>query len=160
MNTNLVNIAGMYKTNNDIVNKAIVDISGEDWFRAPGDDSNHLMWVIGHIIWSRANALKSLNDELTIPWATFFERGAARADREHYPAIEELRNSWQEVSERLMDTLSNAPADLLAEAAPKGTPSFDGKISGLVAFLGFHETYHVGQITYLRKWLGYGQSVG
>src|SRR5215813_2908148 len=151
MNTNLVNIAGMYKTNNDIVNKAIVDISGEDWFRAPGDDSNHLMWVIGHIIWSRANALKSLNDELTIPWATFFERGAARADREHYPAIEELRNSWQEVSERLMDTLSNAPADLLAEAAPKGTPSFDGKISGLVAFLGFHETYHVGQITYLRE---------
>jgi len=29
-----------------------------------------------------------------------------------------------------------------------------------VAFLAFHETYHVGQVSYLRKWLGYGQSVG
>ena len=23
-----------------------------------------------------------------------------------------------------------------------------------------HETYHVGQVAYLREWLGYGQSVG
>ena len=49
---------------------------------------------------------------------------------------------------------------MLAKPAPKGPPSFDGKISGLVAFLAFHEAYHVGQVTYLRKWLGYGQSVG
>src|SRR5262245_8406946 len=105
MNKDLVNIAGIYKANNDIVNKAIVDISREDWFRAPWDDSNHLTWVIGHIIWSRGNALKLLNDEVRIPWASIFERGAARTDREHYPALEELRKTWQEVSERLMDTL-------------------------------------------------------
>lgn len=24
----------------------------------------------------------------------------------------------------------------------------------------FHETFHVGQMSYLRKWLGYGQAVG
>jgi hypothetical protein len=47
--------------------------------------------------------------------------------------------------------------DLEAKAGP---PSFDGKVSGLVAFLAFHETYHVGQVSYLKKWLGCVQTVG
>jgi hypothetical protein len=51
-------------------------------------------------------------------------------------------------------------ADVLAKAAPNAGFSFDGKIGGLIAFLAFHETYHVGQLSYLRKWLGYGQLVG
>jgi len=64
------------------------------------------------------------------------------------------------VSAKLLASLAGTPAEVLAKPAPKGPPSFDGKISGLVAFLAFHETYHVGQVSYLRKWLGYGQSVG
>ena len=160
METDFVNIEGMYKTNTDIVKKALVEIPPEDWFRAPGDDSNHLMWVTGHIIWSRGNVLKSLKTEWTTPWLSVFARGETRADPSQYPGVAEVQNAWTEVSAKLLDRVSNAPADLLAKTAPQGPPTFDGKISGLVAFLAFHETYHVGQISYLRKWLGYGQSVG
>jgi hypothetical protein len=46
-----------------------------------------------------------------------------------------------------------------AKRAPEGKPSFDLKVSGLVAFLAFHETHYVGQVSFLRKWLGYGQTV-
>jgi uncharacterized damage-inducible protein DinB len=104
--------------------------------------------------------LKSLNTEWVNPWLSVFARGAVLADQAQYPAVEEVRNAWAEVSVRLLDRLSNAPAELLAKTAPPGPPSFDGKLSGLIAFLAFHETYHVGQVSYLRKWLGYGQSVG
>jgi hypothetical protein len=31
---------------------------------------------------------------------------------------------------------------------------------GAIVFLNYHETYHVGQMAYLRKWLGYSQLVG
>jgi uncharacterized damage-inducible protein DinB len=64
------------------------------------------------------------------------------------------------VSAELSAALSNAPADALSKPAPPGPPSFDGKLSGTVAFFAFHDTYHAGQISYLRKWLGYGQTVG
>ena len=38
---------------------------------------------------------------------------------------------------------------------PHGIPSPDGKVSGVVAFLAHHETYHVGQTAYLRCYLGH-----
>jgi len=44
---------------------------------------------------------------------------------------------------------------VLSAPPPGKLPSFDGKISGSVAFLAFHETYHVGQAAYLRTWLGH-----
>jgi len=160
MDTDFTNIEGMFKTNTDIVRKAIFEIPPDDWFRSPGDDSNHLMWVTGHIIWSRGNVLKSLNAQWTAPWLSVFARGATRAMEENYPSGGEIQNAWNDISTSLLDRLASAPAELLAKTAPQGSPSFDGKLSGLVAFLAFHETYHVGQISYLRKWLGYGQSVG
>ena len=71
-----------------------------------------------------------------------------------------MRNAWQQVSTELSAVLNNPSAEVLAQPAPKGLPTFDGKISGSVAFLGFHDTYHVGQVSFLKKWLGFGQTVG
>ena len=53
-----------------------------------------------------------------------------------------------------------SPDDVFATPVPEGLPSFDKKVSGLVAFLAFHDAYHTGQVSFLRKWLGYGQTVG
>ena len=160
METNLGNIEGMFKTNTDIVKKAIEGISVEHWFLTPGDDSNHLMWVAGHLVVHRGAVLKSLGTEWAVPWSSLFMRGETLAAPNQYPAVQEIRSTWDDVSAKLLVSFADASADVLAKPAPKGWPSFDGKISGLVAFLAYHETYHVGQVAYLRKWLGYGQSVG
>ena len=154
------NIEGMFKTNTGIVKKAIEAILPEQWFLRPGDDSNHLMWVAGHLVVHRGAVLKSLGAEWTVPWSSLFTRGAKLAAPDQYPAVAEVRHAWDDVSAKLVASLTGASADMLRLPAPDGPPSFDGKISGLVAFLAFHETYHVGQVSYLRKWLGYGQSVG
>ena len=160
METDFGNINGMYKANSDIVKKAISEISPADWFRRPGDDSNHLMWVTGHLIWSRENVLKALKSDWAAPWSSLFARGGELSTEDEYPEVEEMKRTWDDVSGELVASLANPPADLLAKTVAQGRPSFDGKLSGLIAFLAFHETYHVGQLTYLRKWLGYGQSVG
>jgi uncharacterized damage-inducible protein DinB len=153
-------INAMFRTNTDLVKKATDGISPEHWFKKPGNDSNHLMWVAGHLIGSRGSALKALGAEWTTAWGPLFARGAREVPQNQYPEVEDVRKAWVEVSERLSAALASAPADVLANPAPKGTPSFDGKVGGLVAFLAFHETYHVGQVSYLKKWLGYGQTVG
>jgi len=160
MDTDFANIEGIFKTNTDIVTKAIVEVSAEDWFRVPGDDSNHLMWVAGHLTWSRGNLLRVLDSEWEAPWLSVFARGEKLTTPEQYPPVDEIRSAWNEVSRKLSASLGEVPARVLAKPAPEGPPSFDGKIGGVVAFLAFHETYHVGQISFLKKWLGYGQSVG
>ncbi len=160
MDTNFSNIEGMFKTNTDIVTKSIADISPEHWFARPGDDSNHLMWIMGHLVWSRGNVLKVLGGEWSNPYAAQFSRGAQVGCDSEYPSIEAMKIAWDEVSAKVAAIIADPSSEALSKAPPKGPLSFDGQVSGTVAFLAYHETYHVGQIGYLRKWLGYGQSVG
>lgn len=160
METSFSNIKGMFRTNTDIINKAIEDVKPEDWFRQPGDDSNHLLWLLGHVVVHRGLVLKTVGAEWSTPWASLFTRGSERVDAAQYPSIEEMRDAWNQVSALLKATLNEAPAEVLGEPAAEGSPSFDKKLSGSVAFLAFHDAYHTGQISFLRKWLGYGQTIG
>ena len=160
MDTNFANIEGMFKTNTDIVKKALDEVPPDRWFLKPGDDSNHLMWVAGHLVVHRGAVLKCLGENWQAPWSSLFMRGEKRRVDEEYPSIDEIKSAWQEVTKRLSASLIDPPAERLSQPAAPGPPSFDGKIGGQVAFFAFHETYHVGQASYLRKWLGCGQSVG
>ena len=160
METDFSNIAGMYRTNAYIINKAIDDVTAEDWFRNPGEESNHLMWLLGHITVHRAYVLKMLGGEWNRPWAPLFARGAQRIADAEYPSIDDMRTAWNDVSEQLSAALREPAAEVLNRPAPEGPMSFDKKLSGSIAFLAFHDSYHAGQVSYLRKWLGYGQLVG
>lgn len=160
METDFAHVQGMFKANTDIVNKAIADVDAEHWFKNPGDDSNHLMWIMGHLVVHRGQTLKILGVDWNNQWASLFARGAERLADAEYPSAEEMRAAWQDVSAHLSAALQQPSPDLLAKDAPKGPPTFDGKVGGTVAFYAFHDTYHVGQISYVRKWLGYGKTVG
>jgi uncharacterized damage-inducible protein DinB len=143
-----------------LVKKATQDIHPNEWFLKPGDASNHLLWVMGHLTGSRGAVLKVLGSDWVTPWGSLFARGATPVPPDQYPSVEEVRIAWSDVSARLSSALAEAPAEVLAKSAPEGKRSLDGKVGGVVAFLAYHETYHVGQVCYLRKWLGYGQTVG
>lgn len=160
METDFKNISGIYRANTDIISKAIADVRPEDWFRKPGDDSNHLMWLLGHVIVHRGLVLKNLGNQWDGSWEPLFKRGSERVDDAEYPSINEMRAAWSQISEQLKTALREAPEDVLSKPLPEELPSFDHKLSGLVAFLAFHDAYHTGQISFLRKWLGYGQTVG
>ena len=158
MDTDFGYISGIFGTNTDIVKRATEGIRPEHWLLQPGDASNPLTWVAGHLVASRDTVLKALGSEWSAPWTSLFARGAKLAAPGQYPGVEEIRRAWNDVSEQLAASLASVPADVLAR--PHEKPSFDGTVGGFVAFLALHETYHVGQLGYLRKWLGYGQLVG
>ena len=160
METDFKNISGMFRNNTEIINKAIAGVSPEDWFRKPGDDSNHLMWLLGHVVVHRGLVLKTLGGQWDSSWAPLFVRGSERVDDAEYPRVDDMRAAWNEISEQLKAALSEPPEEVLTRPAPEGPPSFDKKLSGSVAFLAFHDTYHTGQVSFLRKWLGYGRTIG
>jgi uncharacterized damage-inducible protein DinB len=160
MDNDFANIEGMFKTNTDIVKKALDEVPPERWFIKPGDDSNHLMWVAGHLVVSRAAVLEYLGADWEASWASLFKRGEKLTADDKYPSIADIRTAWEVVSKKLSASLSEPPSERLSRPAPNRPHSLDGKVSGLVVFVAFHETYHVGQVSYLKKWLGCGQTVG
>lgn len=151
-------VEGMFKTNSDLVKKALDGIPAAQWVVKPSDCSNHLMWVAGHIIWARGNLLRTLGVDWRLSWAKQFGRGSQPEEIREYPLVDEVRKVWNDLSGQLAACLASVPAEALDK--PHDKPTFDGKVGGFVAFLAFHETYHVGQVTYIRKWLGHGQLMG
>lgn len=160
MSNDLGQIANMFKTNSTAFDKATQGVPAEKWLEQPGTDSNHLTWIVGHAVVHRALAAKILGSEWSAPWENLFARGAKRVSPDQYPDANELQRAWREVSEKLNAVLPKASADKLSAPVAAGRPSLDGTVGGTIALLCFHETFHVGQMSYLRKWLGYGQAVG
>jgi uncharacterized damage-inducible protein DinB len=150
--------AGAFRQNAQMLNKSYDSLTTEEWQRRPNDTSNCILWIAGHLVWARSRAISSLGSTWTRPWLDQFARGAKPAEAAQYPSPEEILSAWKDVSESLTSAMENVTEQQLALPAPQ--PSTDGKISGLVGFLSFHETYHVGQVALLRCWLGRGGIVG
>ena len=151
----IANAAYSFQFNDGLFKKGIEGLTPEEWLRRPNDSSNHLLWIAGHVIWARGLAIGFLGSEWSRPWLPLFARGAKLDASAGYPSPEEAALAWQEVSGRLAEAMEGATEETLSKPSPEGIPSADGKIGGLIGFLAYHETYHVGQVAYLRSWLGH-----
>jgi hypothetical protein len=154
----IASAAQNYRFNSDFLVKMVGDLSPEEWLRRADEKCNHIAWIVGHLVWSRKQVVRRLGAEWSQPWLDFFARGVKCDDAAAYPSSDALLDGWREVSVVLTEALDKAEEDALSQ--PAGPPSLDGKISGVVNFLAIHETYHVGQTSYLRGWLGHKGLMG
>src|SRR5689334_3271268 len=96
-NLAIAHIAHQYALNTDLVNRSIADISADKWFTQPCPESNHLMWVTGHVLNTRSGVvLHLLGGQRRGYWEELFKRGGKLAGREKYPRPEEIREAWTE----------------------------------------------------------------
>ena len=161
-NLAIANVAHQYALNTNLVLQCTADIQPDHWFAQPCDASNHLMWVAGHILNTRSGVvIRSLGGEPASYWGDLFARGGKLVERSNYPRPQEIRDAWSKVGADLEIAFANVTDEVLSRPVPDSpAPKFDGKVGGLIAFFALHEAYHVGQLAYLRKWLGYSQLVG
>ena len=162
MLSTLINMAGMFTASTNLVNKGLSEVDPDKWFVQPSPDSNHLMWVVGHLVASRGQALRVLGPVWDTPKETLFGRGAKIVHRDEYPSPDEMTSAWADVSTKLAAAIDSATDEVLAGPYPAEFPvlSFESNVRGALSLCAYHEAYHVGQIAHLRKWLGYGQLVG
>src|ERR1035438_685628 len=173
-----------YNMNADFLKKNVEGLTDEEWLRRPEGAANHILWIVGHLCWVRGMLLKRLGEDWSKPWFAHFGRGSKLDESAAYPTPEEARLAWDESIARLNAVLESASSDTdsrlawdesisrlnavlesvseeaLAAPSTQGPPSPDGKVSGVVNFLALHETYHIGQISYLRSWLGHAGVMG
>lgn len=152
--------AWAFQFNTGLLHKTVDGVAPERWPRKPGSNSNSILWIAGHLVWERSQILKLLGQERPEAWLSLFATGAKLSDDKAYPAPKEILRAWEEVAKQLASAMEAASPELLSQPAPEGLPSADGKLSGVLQFFTIHEGYHLGQLGYLRKWLGYSQALG
>lgn len=156
----IASAAENYRFNSGFLTRTVEDLSAEEWLSRPNEKSNHIAWIVGHVIWARKAVLSRLGTEWSQPWLSSFARGVKCNDVAAFPPPETLMDNWREISGVLATALDDATEDMLSQLSTQGPPSADGKISGVVNFLAIHETYHLGQASYLRSWMGHKGLMG
>jgi uncharacterized damage-inducible protein DinB len=146
--------AAEFTLNTGSLQKAVADLTPEQWLVRPSDHSNHIAWIVGHVLWARHALINRVGGQWSCSGLEVFARSAKLEESISYPAPETLLALWQDSAAALDTALSALTPEALAAPAPPGPPSQDGKVSGFIGVLAWHETYHVGQIAYLRSWLG------
>lgn len=160
MDSVIAAVVPLFRASDQLFHRVLEGIKREDLLRRPHDASNPLIWIAGHAMTSRATLTKMIGELVENQWSDIFARGSRVDSTTTYPEISEIVLLWDRVTERLMARLELLGDEELAKPTSFPVPTGDKTKRGAIVFLNYHETYHIGQMAYLRKWLGYSQLVG
>ena len=120
----------------------------------PCASANSLLFIALHVLDGRCFAARMLGADATHPYQEELDAVQSIEEMERFPELDGVRAAWREASEILEERLPELTAAELAEKAPTEFPVGDGTVLGGAAFLGQHESYHIGQLAYVRRCLG------
>ena len=154
MHPSIGTVAEQIRITTNLFIKAMSGVDKDEAMRRPGPLSNPLLWLAGHVIHFRTRLLSLLGVPRDFPWGNRFDTGSRVGATDSYPDPAELVAMWEELSELLEDRLGTlTDADLSAPPAAR-VPTTDATLRGAIGYFSLHEAYHVGQMGYVRKWLG------
>jgi hypothetical protein len=152
-------IAKIFAINDDIVSRAIDGLTDEQLWTRPTELNNPMLWLVGHFVQTRTELLAFLGERVDTGWGARFIRGAVLGDRTEYPTRDEVQRVMNEVRGRLHAKLATLDDEQLRQPPPVAMPGADTLADGIAGFA-LHDCYHVGQMGYLRKGLGFPALVG
>lgn len=127
--------------------------------------TNNLRWIAGHLIVVRYRSITRMNveveqyphyDKFTLKDATPpTPVTKAFDDSIEYPPLSESRKYWDIYSETMMKNLALLNNEQLSAGVPFEVPIGGNTLRDLLAFIATHECYHIGQMSIIRKALGY-----
>jgi uncharacterized damage-inducible protein DinB len=155
----LEQISLIYKLNNGVVARTLDGLSDEEVWQSPAGRGNPIGWILGHVVEYRSVLLELLGRPTKLEWGPrLFARGSTRGDRSRYPSRAVIEASWNATHAAMREAFAAATASRLSAPARTELPRVR-TLADQIAFGAFHESYHVGQMGYVRKQLGHSAVV-
>jgi uncharacterized protein YndB with AHSA1/START domain/uncharacterized damage-inducible protein DinB len=152
-------VAFIFATNDSLADRSFIGVKPEDLWKRPTPQTNSMLWVFAHMAAVRGRLLNLLGDNYD-PGLGAFGRGAEVQDPATYPSRDQINEASREVNARLFAKLATlTEADLAREASGPLPPNVR-TVADRLAFMAMHDSYHVGQLAYVRKALGLAGVVG
>lgn len=143
-----------YRTNDTLLAKALDGLTDDDAWKHPGD-ANPIYWIAGHIVVYRHRLATLLGVGNDWRWGEIFKRTSQPDRSVEGPSLAEIHEALLAPGEPLAAKLAELTELDLSPTAPVRLPTQDPSVRGMIAFFAYHESYHVGQMAYLKKWLGF-----
>jgi uncharacterized damage-inducible protein DinB len=121
---------------------------------------NHLQWIAGHLTNSRYRFAPMLGLDAAFPYVEIYSdltqpppHNRAIDASIKYPALTEIKKYWNRLTTGFVDGVSGLSSAQLESETPIRVPT-GNTLSDLLSFIASHESYHIGQMSIIRKYLG------
>jgi len=141
------------KLNSRLLVNCFRDVGAEAALHRPTPRNNNMAFLGAHLVDARRYLANLLGPEVDNPFPELAE-GTGIDDFPELPDVERVLAAWRELGEVVAARMAAAGAEQLDAAAPIDFGIEDRSLLGGVAFLLHHESYHVGQLAFLRKLAG------
>ena len=144
----------VFNFNTGFFQRALEGITDDETLKIIDENSNTMLWIAGHLITSRCNVLKLCGSSLDSPYYEYFKKGTKLQSGIKYPSIKTLVDEWIQLSYIMTAELKKLHESDLNKPSPFKLPVSENNIINCIGFLLMHESYHIGQLGYIRRILG------
>jgi uncharacterized damage-inducible protein DinB len=147
-------LAMLYQLNTDLLINCLDGLTDAEARTRLEAGGNSVTFLAAHLTDSRHFLVARLEHPLSNPIAQYLADVRSIEDIHEWPSLEELRSAWLAVSTHLQSVLSQLSESELDQANVHRFPLEDTTRLGMIAFLVQHDSYHLGQVGFLRRQLG------
>jgi uncharacterized protein YndB with AHSA1/START domain len=147
-------LAVIFSIDDRLITRALDGLDDADLWRRTSEQNNPLLWIVGHVVQTRAQALGLFGTPIDTGWGELFGRGAALREQSSYPTLAAIAEARTRVTTAWLDALASLSADRLASQATGPSLPLAKTVADQIGFFAMHEAYHVGQLSFIRKALG------
>ncbi len=120
----------------------------------PADGGNSALWVAAHMVKARYGLLKRFGAERPNPLPAELMNAKGIDEVKAWPAVADVLAAWTDASRGLRDRLPQLTPQQWDEPVDVRFPAFEQTQFGVLVFMVQHDSYHLGQLSMLRKVLG------
>jgi uncharacterized damage-inducible protein DinB len=154
MDSHVAPLASVYELNTDLLLNCLDGLTDGEAQRRLEAGGNSVTFLAGHLTDTRHFLVTRLGHPLPNPLARYLADVRSIEEIRELPSLEEIRTAWQAVSGHLQIVLAELSPDELAQPNVHRFPLEDSTRLGMIAFLAQHDSYHLGQIAFIRRQLG------
>ena len=147
-----------------LTEKLLEDIvTSEQWLTTAVTNGNHPLWIVGHLAVADDAFVGFVDRNATNRRAEYrksFGKGSEpTSDLSQYDEPSTVLDYFRERRDALLATLSDVDADDFESALPEGAPTIMYDVASVFQMAAWHESLHTGQLTTIRRSLGFGPVV-
>jgi uncharacterized damage-inducible protein DinB len=151
MDRRLVALSSVAALNRRLFLNRLDGLADEDLSRKLEDRSNSVGGVLCHLLDARCYLVQILGGKVENRLNERLRSITTSEDLKPFPTLEELRTAWEQASDLLAGRLELVPPEHLDVPSSDRLPVQDPSTLGALAFLFQHESYHIGQLSLMKK---------
>jgi uncharacterized damage-inducible protein DinB len=154
MDARLTPLVTILDLNTDLLLNALEGLTESEAQHRLAGGGNSVAFLSAHLTDSRHFLASRLGHPVANPLARYLADAKSIDEIRSWATLDQVRAAWISISSHLQAVLESLGSEELDRAKAHRFPCDDSTVLGMVTFLTQHDSYHIGQVAFIRRQLG------